>query len=236
MVNPVGPFNPQLLRNMHNHDDVDSAAVAHHHTLGVGATQAFPGVRGKRLEDLVDENDVATLALIAALQAELDATQDELADYKDRIGSCIHYGGTASGSVSSGGAAPYTAVSGFTTNWGDPAVGLSYLGSGVFACTVSGTYLVETSLGLAFNGTGRRIIFWYKNGTASTDQYRRLQISAAGGAGNIVKPTVMRLVAGDQVHLRFFQDSGAGLNIQQSGSMFDNGSDWSRIVSITALR
>jgi hypothetical protein len=73
MVNPQGPVNPQLVRNFHNHDDVDSSIQAHHHTLGVGATQAYPGTRGKRLESLVEEYNEALELRLDTAEADIDA-------------------------------------------------------------------------------------------------------------------------------------------------------------------
>lgn len=208
------------VRNFHLNSDVDSSKFAQHHTIGTKYGQAAPGEQ---------------FGTLKSSHEALEISHDNLEIAVSKIGKTYFTGGTASSSIPNAGAAPYTSVSGFTTTWGDPSVGLIYTGLGVFGCGEDGTYLVEVSFGLANSSAGRRIIFWYKNGTAASDQIKRLQISAAGGAGNIVKPTVFKLVNGDQLHLRFFQDSGAALNMQQAGTMHDNGSDWSRIVSITRL-
>jgi hypothetical protein len=42
------PFNPSVsdaetVNTFHQNDDVDKSALSHHHTLGVGDTQAAPG-------------------------------------------------------------------------------------------------------------------------------------------------------------------------------------------------
>lgn len=200
----------------HLRSDVDSGVLAQHHTLGTKANQAAPGDKFLKLKRDYD-----------ALKIAHDA-------HKARIGKCVNFGGTATTSIPNNPANPYTSISGFTDQWGDQPQGFAYQGLGIFNCTVSGTYLVEVLFGLAANSVGRRLVFWFKNGLV--DEFRRLQDNASGVSTVTCQAmTTMRLVVGDTMELRFYQDSGAALNMQQSANLVDNGQDWSRIVSITTL-
>lgn len=201
---------------LHKDDDVDSGRTAHHHTLGTGAGQAAPG------------------DALAALQTDTEARLAALEESLARIGKTVIYGGTATTAVPNAPANPYTSISGFTNEWRDQPSGLQYQGLGIFNCTQTGRYLVEINLGWAANTVGRRIVFWYKNGLV--DEIRRLNDNAAGQSVATSQHTmVVYLEEGDTIELRVFQDSGAALNMQQSGNLWDNGTDWSRLVSITTL-
>ena len=231
---PPGLTTPEGVRNLHNRDDVDGSIQAHHHTLGVGANQSFPGSRGKRLEDIVNENDEATIALIAALQAELDATQADLAAYKTRIGKTTYWAGVGVTSLPTAPANPYTSISGFTNQYGDAPAGLAYQGLGIWNCTIAGSYLFEANFGLAANAVGRRILFLYKNGLV--DELRRLNDNAGVSVGTFNAMTILRLAVNDTIELRFFQDSGAALNMEPSGNINEHGADQSRMITVTVLR
>lgn len=71
MVNPNNNKAAEV-RNFHNSDDVDGGTQAHHHTLGVGANQAFPGARGKRLEVNVEELVAGLDSRVAILELMLN--------------------------------------------------------------------------------------------------------------------------------------------------------------------
>lgn len=204
--------DPLVVKEFHFHSDKDSSDLAQHHTLGGNSGQAAPGDQFARLKKDFD-----------ALKAKVE-----------RIGKTTIYGGTATTALPNAPANPYTSISGFTNEWRDQPQGLAYQGLGIFNCTVTGRYLVEVNFGLASNTVGRRIIFWYKNGLV--DEIRRLNDNASGDSISTVQAAcVFHLAAGDTIELRFFQDSGAALNMIQSGNLWDNGSDWSRLVSITTL-
>ena len=203
-------------RNFHLNSDVDSSKFAQHHTIGTKYGQAAPGEG------------------YASLKAAHEALVEEFEAYKARIGSTTYYGGTATTSLPNNPANPYTSISGFTNEWGDQPAGLQYQGLGIFECTADGAYLVEFNAGLASSAAGRRILFWFKNGTV--DEYRRLNDNAGLAISTVSFATTMRLVAGDEMHLRFFQDSGAALNMIQTGNLIDDGTDWSRMITISVLR
>lgn len=214
------PWEPKKINTVHERSDVDSGDLAQHHTLGTAPGQAAPGHKLAALQKQFDE-----------LKASYDA---HIANDFSRIGKTVIYGGTASSSIPNAPANPYTSISGFTNQWRDQPTGLQYQGLGIFNCTQLGRYLVEVNLGLASNATGRRIIFWYKNGLV--DEICRINDNASGSSIATVQAVkAIYLAQGDTIELRFFQDSGAALNIQQSGNLWDNGSDWSRMVSITTL-
>lgn len=214
------PWEPKKVNTVHERSDVDSGDLAQHHTLGFAPGQAASGAKLAALQKQFDE-----------LKASYDA---HIANDFSRIGKTVIYGGTASSSIPNAPANPYTSISGFTNQWRDQPTGLQYQGLGIFNCTQLGRYLVEVNLGLASNATGRRIIFWYKNGLV--DEICRINDNASGSSIATVQAVkAIYLAQGDTIELRFFQDSGAALNIQQSGNLWDNGSDWSRMVSITTL-
>lgn len=206
------------VRNFHLNSDVDSSKFAQHHTIGTKYGQAAPGEQ---------------FASLRSSHEALETDVDDILTTLSKIGKCVLYGGTATSSIPNAPANPYTSISGFTNEWGDQPAGLQYQGLGIFECTEDGTYLVEVLFGLASSAAGRRILFWFKNGTV--DEYRRMNDSPGGATVTFQAITTMKLVAGDEMHLRFFQDSGAALNMQQSGNLIDNGSDWSRMVIITRL-
>lgn len=214
------PWEPKKINVVHERSDVDSGELAQHHTLGPAPGQAASGSKFAALQK--DFN---------ALKAAYDA---HIANDFSRIGKTVIYGGTATSSIPNAPANPYTSISGFTNQWRDAPTGLQYQGLGVFNCTRGGRYLVEVNLGLASNSSGRRLIFWYKNGVV--DEIRRLNDNASGSAIATVQASIIVWLAlNDTIELRFFQDSGAALNMEQSGNLWDNGSDWSRLVSITTL-
>lgn len=214
------PWEPKKINTVHERSDVDSGDLAQHHTLGTAPGQAASGAKLAALKKDFD-----------GLKASYDA---HIANDFSRIGKTVIYGGTASTSLPNAPANPYTSISGFTNQWRDQPTGLQYQGLGVFNCTRGGRYLVEVNLGLASNSVGRRIIFWYKNGLV--DEIRRLNDNASGDSiATVQAAIVVYLQLNDTIELRFFQDSGAALNMQQSGNLWDNGSDWSRMVSITTL-
>ena len=223
---PYEAPEPYEVNRFHERSDVDSGDLSFHHTLGTAPGQAAPGPAFGTVSSELD-----------ALRAEFDALEtaynNHIANDFSRIGKTVIYGGTATTSLPNAPANPYTSISGFTNEWRDQPTGLQYQGLGVFECTRGGRYLMEFNFGLASNAAGRRILFLYKNGTV--DEIRRLNDSPGGATASFQAAVVVYLEDGDTIGVRFFQDSGAALNMQQSGNLWDVGTDWSRIVSITTL-
>jgi hypothetical protein len=217
---PSEPLDPATINRYHERSDVDNGDLAQHHTIGVAPGQAASGSKLAKLQKDFEE-----------LKAAYDA---HIANDYSRIGKTVIYGGTAISALPNAPANPYTSISGFTNQWRDQPTGLQYQGLGIFNCTRGGRYLVESNFGLASSSVGRRIVFWYKNGLV--DEVCRINDNASGSSIATVQAIkTFYLVQGDTIELRFFQDSGAALNMQQSGNLWDNGSDWSRMVSITTL-
>lgn len=95
---------PKEVKEFHTNDDVDSGALAHHHTLGLGINQAARGSDFKALHEAVDAYIIANNALITALQnadVALDGRLDSL-EAPTVATTVSATGGSATGNATTG--------------------------------------------------------------------------------------------------------------------------------------
>lgn len=202
---------PQEVRNFHNRDDVDSGVQAHHHTLGQGANQAFPGARGKRLEDLVNANQADLIAEILALGTRIDwLEQDEM-----MVASAVPPGTHSS-------TGNWVAAGGFNTAWaGYPGTTISLPGNenlfgysnGVITPTVPIWVEISFSQEWAGNATGKRGITLAMDGVNTNTNPQMTEMEPSNNADPFYQNVTYTgpLIPGHTINMEHYQNSGGNL-------------------------
>ena len=93
-----------------------------------------------------------------------------------------------------------------------------------YTAQVAGWYWCAGGVSFASNGTGRRAVWWRKNGTEVDGAESVVQTSTSGVITLPARSKLIQLAVGDYVELVAYQDSGVSINTsvafaQQQSSM-----------------
>jgi hypothetical protein len=148
----MSSFGSEDSSNLHSYDDVDTGQRAHHHTLGIGPTQAYPGNKGAGLDARASSLETRTTGLetrATALEA-INAGSRLTALETPNSAACSPGPGNFAGGTSG----TPVAITGMTVNFTSRGVNDLYLiiasfdmqTAGSVACLPVGRALVDATI------------------------------------------------------------------------------------------
>lgn len=102
----------------------------------------------------------------------------------------------------------------------------------VVPAAAGGFYTMTAGTFFAANATGKRYIYFRKNGTTGLGPITIIPSNAAGNGTGIVVTCYATLVAADYVEAMVFQDSGGDLAAGSSSGVGAGGASWASLVKL----
>jgi hypothetical protein len=156
-----------------------------------------------------------------------DAVRDTL-NYLANKPSCRC---TASGTVSHATSGQYQAVAFDTEDWDNDGIHSTSVNTSRFTAATAGKYWVYGNVRFAANATGVRIVGIRKNltGTNSPTHGTVKRANLTADSVDIMVGTMVALAAGDWVEIVAWQNSGAALNMENTGGALHGGITWQHL-------